>query len=262
MKVFYEKKTEPISVQKDRTLSSIPHLHNEIEIIYVAQGEACAYADHSISQLKTGDVFIAFPNQIHYYGNCTNGVYFVYILSPELIYGLKTQLDSFIPEKNTITAAAQQKSLLHHIDESYRNKRFTECAGYFNLFMAGIMDELPLTQVISSDHSTLRGILNYCAEHFTEEISLSTAADELHLNKFYISHLVNRKLNVGFSDYVTMLRVRAACDLLRESDKKIADISEDVGFGTIRSLNRSFRQVMKTTPLEYRNLHRNQSDFK
>ena len=33
---------------------------------------------------------------------------------------------------------------------------------------------------------------------------------------------------------------------------KIADISEDVGFGTIRSFNRSFKQIMKVSPAEYR----------
>ena len=33
---------------------------------------------------------------------------------------------------------------------------------------------------------------------------------------------------------------------------KISDISEYVGFGTIRSFNRAFRTVMGVTPVEYR----------
>ena len=33
---------------------------------------------------------------------------------------------------------------------------------------------------------------------------------------------------------------------------KISDISEYVGFGTIRSFNRAFRTVLGVTPVEYR----------
>ena len=68
------------------------------------------------------------------------------------------------------------------------------------------------------------------------------------------------KLN--FSDYINTLRVRRASRLLEKTDKKIADISEDVGFGSIRSFNRAFLDVMKMTPKEFRLTYRNQKDFK
>ena len=50
-----------------------------------------------------------------------------------------------------------------------------------------------------------------------------------------------------------MLRVNKACSLLDETDKKVIDISEEVGFGSLRSLNRSFLEIMGTTPIKYRN---------
>ena len=40
--------------------------------------------------------------------------------------------------------------------------------------------------------------------------------------------------------------------MLEDTETKISDISEDVGFGSIRSFNRAFKDTMNTTPLEYR----------
>ncbi len=94
--------------------------------------------------------------------------------------------------------------------------------------------------------------MDYCYHHFRDELSLETLSSELHFNKYYISHLINRKLNMRFNDYVNALRVDAACTLLSNTDNKIANISEDVGFGTIRSFNRAFRQQKQMTPLEFR----------
>ena len=39
----------------------------------------------------------------------------------------------------------------------------------------------------------------------------------------------------------------------KNTDKKIADISEEVGFGSIRSFNRAFLDIIKETPQKYRN---------
>ena len=67
---------------------------------------------------------------------------------------------------------------------------------------------------------------------------------------------MSRELRMGFSEYVNLLRVNRACDLLNDTDKKIADISEDAGFSTIRSFNRAFARHMNMTPIQYRKMLR------
>ena len=64
--------------------------------------------------------------------------------------------------------------------------------------------------------------------------------------------MINRKLNQNFNEYINNLRIAEACNLLRETNIKIADISEDVGFGTIRSFNRAFKQITGISPAVYR----------
>ena len=77
------------------------------------------------------------------------------------------------------------------------------------------------------------------------------------MSKYHISHLFNNKLGISFNTYINTLRINTACDLLEETDKKTTDISEEIGFGSIRSFNRAFLQIMDMSPLQYRKLVKN-----
>lgn len=263
--VIYENKSDPHSLQYQHILGAIKHLHKEIEIIYVVEGQATAYADRFCATLRTGDLFISFPNQVHYYENCKPGIYQVMILSPNIFFGLKSKFNDFLPEKN-IVHIAENEQLVKNIEKcfsasgEYRNTAIT---GYMNLLMSELMPQLTLKPRLQTNNSTLKCILDFCSAHYSEEITLENVAEELHLSKYYISRLLNNKISISFNDYINNLRIDEACALLIETDKKIADISEDVGFGTIRSFNRAFQRAMNMTPFQYRELQQNQSsDFK
>ena len=102
------------------------------------------------------------------------------------------------------------------------------------------------------DGTSLRAIISYCTEYFAENLSLSTLESELHLNKYYISHLFSTKLGLRFNDYVNSLRISYACDALRHNTASVTEIAAQVGFGTPRTFNRAFLKQMGCTPSEYR----------
>lgn len=262
MDIKFEKREQPISLANDFMLSPIPHMHNELEIIYVKKGKSMVYADNSCHTVESGDIFIAFPNQVHYYETIEQGSYLIIIASAELIYGQKKLLFNNNPENNIIAAQEGTVKLLSDMEACYSENRITECVGYLNIIIGRAISKFKLLPSHLTGNSTLRSILTYCDENFSEEISLDIVAAQLHINKYYISHLLHNKLALGFSDYIKMLRVREARTMLSESNKKIADISEEVGFGTIRSFNRAFREVMNMTPMEYRDLQNAQRDLR
>jgi AraC-like DNA-binding protein len=76
--------------------------------------------------------------------------------------------------------------------------------------------------------------------------------EELHLSKYYISHLFGDKLGIRFNDYINSLRISEACRLLRTSTLSVTEISDASGFGTLRTFNRAFMKQMGMSPSEYR----------
>lgn len=252
--VFVELKRTPLNFYRMERLSTRPHLHKEIELIYVVEGAADCYADRQCFPVSSGDVFIAFPNQIHYYLNSVPGEYYVFVTSVDALWGLKKLLYSHKPVQNALYEQQNTPiaALFKEICEQQGEYKETMQAGLLNQLMCRILDQLRLKPQIKCDDSTIHSILNYCTQKFTGEINLENVAEALHLNKYHISHLLNQKLGIGFSTYINTLRVDKACKQLAESGKNIADISEEAGFGSIRSFNRAFSQIMHMTPLEYR----------
>ena len=94
--------------------------------------------------------------------------------------------------------------------------------------------------------------MDYCARHYTEEISLEELARDLHMSKYYVSHIFSEQLNTGFIDYINTLRLSEACRYLESTENNVTEIGELVGFGSTRTFNRVFKSRYQVSPLEYR----------
>lgn len=254
MDIIYENRIRLIGYSVDKVLSPMVHLHKELEVIYVRQGKSVAYADKNSYMLNAGDMFITFPNQVHYYRTVQRGEYIVLIFSPDILYGISAEISKSIPDINCFSSSDDRelKDIFERIyaaDGEYKN---IAISGYLNVIMSRILPRLRLQTVNAENNSAFYNIIDFCTHNFKDDITLDLVSEKLHLSKYYISRLINKRLKQNFNEYINNLRISEACNLLRETDAKIADISEDVGFGTIRSFNRAFKLVMGVSPTEYR----------
>lgn len=256
---------EPVFYRSTQTqVTPIPHFHNDIEIIYAEQGEFTAHVDHKVVSVRQGQLLVSYPYQIHYYENCVPGTYRVILITPELLYGLSTVLRGQRPVDNVIDVDTESEiySYISAIFSATGENRRTIVAGYCHLLAVALLPMIETEPAPHSEDATLRHIMEFCQDNYQEDLTLDAVAAQVHLSKYYISRLFNQKLKLSFSDYINTLRVRRASRLLERTDKKIADISEDVGFGSIRSFNRAFLDVMKMTPMDFRQAYRNQKDLR
>ena len=60
-----------------------PHLHGAVEVFYFLEGETLAQCGTQKYRLGAGDLFIAFPNQIHGYEDSKNAYVFNMIIYPK-----------------------------------------------------------------------------------------------------------------------------------------------------------------------------------
>lgn len=252
MSVNFEKKNNKLSYSFNNTLTPQAHLHKDIEMIYIIDGESYAYINKKEYLLKTGDVFIAFPYQIHSYKTVVKGDFLIIIFSPEMLLSMEKLFLSNHPETNLIHdehVIDLIKKLLA-ADKSFFHNNIV--CGYLNIIMPNILKHIKLLPFIDINSSSISTIVNYCSEHYTEDLTLDIISENIHLSKYHISKVMNNTLNISFTEYINNLRIMNACDLLKNTDKKIAYIANEVGFGTIRSFNRAFYMIMGDTPTNYR----------
>jgi len=262
MQVVYENRNHELycrdSSRSGGTLGYRSHLHYQIELAIMFEGQTSITVDSSEYTVYGGDAFIVFPNQIHTFTTIQRENYILLKVNPDLVPELLSQFTSSVPRSNVIKDAAQDETLrslaMNISDVYYGDEPFKDAIlrGLVLVFLSRLLQKLELTDVQSGDYHVVGSIMNYCNENYQKPLSLSILAHDLHLNKYYISHIMSNKLNIGFNDYINSLRISGACRLLVKTDLTITEISESVGFNTLRTFNRAFSKQMGCTPSQYR----------
>lgn len=88
------------------------------------------------------------------------------------------------------------------------------------------------------------------------DLSLELVADELGINKSYLSRIINNELQKSFTDYVNEMRVEEAKSYLSHPDFKqytLLAIGLEAGFNSKSVFNSSFKKYTGMTPSEFRN---------
>lgn len=96
-------------------------------------------------------------------------------------------------------------------------------------------------------------VKEYINQHYMEDISLDSCADLSGTSSYTLSKSFNKILGINFIDYLTDLRMRKAKELLINTDMKIGDIAESVGYRH-SYFNRVFRRQAGVPPSQYRKM--------
>jgi two-component system response regulator YesN len=92
----------------------------------------------------------------------------------------------------------------------------------------------------------------YIQTHLQDELTLKQMSDYSNLSTSYFGVLFKQYTGKSFVNYVNQIRIDKAMEYLRNTDKKIYEIAEDVGFASLPYFNRVFKHVSSVTPNEYR----------
>jgi AraC-like DNA-binding protein/ligand-binding sensor protein len=88
----------------------------------------------------------------------------------------------------------------------------------------------------------------FIREHYKEPITLDQIARAAFTSKRNLTRVFTAETGMTVLEFIHRTRLEAACELLRNSDKKILDIAFECGFGSIQQFNRVFKKRMQTTP--------------
>lgn len=253
-----ETKDSPLYAQEGTGLSAEPHLHTHVELIYFLGGKSVCRADRTEQIATAGDIFIAFPNQIHSYRDIVRPPNYLLIFSPDICPDFSDIFRSGIPAEPVIRGADKSgrvKSILADIiSEKGKDEPFYETRrrAELMLVLCEIFPKLKIEKSRHYDENTLKRIISYCYENYRSDISLSSAAESLGISEYYISHVFNCKLNMGFKEYINALRISDACRMLKEDKLTITEVALECGFSTCRTFNRCFMATVGKTPSGYR----------
>lgn len=102
----------------------------------------------------------------------------------------------------------------------------------------------------------------YIRRNRNKRFSISQMAKEININSSYLSRYFSQKEHMTIQQYITLDRVKSACNMLAYSDYSITDISNYLCFSSQSHFSFKFKQIMSVTPSEYRKQKRNELKYK
>jgi transcriptional regulator GlxA family with amidase domain len=105
-----------------------------------------------------------------------------------------------------------------------------------------------------ADRRPLRDLQGWMADHLDENLSVAALAGRLAMSPRHFARVFRDEIGVTPARYVERQRVELARRLLETTDRSVEAIARDAGFGTVETLQRSFRRRVRTSPREYRRL--------
>lgn len=94
-------------------------------------------------------------------------------------------------------------------------------------------------------------VLEYLEEHI-KDASLENAAERVNLSAGYLSKLLKEKSGVGFSEYLLKIRMKKACEMLKDIRYKSYEIAYYVGYDNPKNFSRAFKAYYNISPTDYR----------
>jgi AraC-like DNA-binding protein len=89
----------------------------------------------------------------------------------------------------------------------------------------------------------------YAQQRLDQTITLEDAAGAAGLEKSYFSESFHRIEGIPFREWLCHLRIVKAVQMLKEKDYTIGQVAYSVGFTNLRTFQRAFKRVTRTTPL-------------
>lgn len=254
-----ESKKYPYFVKNMPGLGSTPHIHTHLELVYICHGHAIATADERSFEIGPGDLFLAFPNQIHFYRKLEPVNIYLVIFSGSIHPQLADLLEGRLPvcpvlKKEVLPAGiAEQLAEISRLSRSDSPYDRMTATGQLLTFLGQLLPLFSYRQA-PADHDSVKRILGYCMEHYTEPLTLDILSRELYLSKYYISHVFSGRMGISFPRFLGKLRTDHACRQLLK-DPRITRAAFDAGFSSVRTFNRVFAEEKGMTPREYIQKH-------
>jgi YesN/AraC family two-component response regulator len=107
----------------------------------------------------------------------------------------------------------------------------------------------------AEESSIVRRAKLYIEKHSGEKIQLSTVSRALNVSAYYFCRVFKSMSGMTFIEYLNRARIERAKMLLLNKHLRVKEIGFKVGFQSLTTFHRVFREVAGQSPTEYRRNH-------
>lgn len=202
----------------------------------VQTGETQAFEEliHQISNDFTENHYLSLKQLLHFeneYQIISNRWFKHYNISIKLSDDIEKRVNLFYDENGTFKL------------EKYKERKKRE----ISLFLKKVK-----RRTTQKNSSIIYEIEKYLQTNCDRDIKLQELSDQFFISREYISRKFKQVFNVSISDYLVKARMDKAKFLLRNSQLKIYEVADIIGYQDDKYFRKVFKKAVGITPNEYR----------
>ncbi|WP_414049244.1 AraC family transcriptional regulator [Macrococcus animalis] len=241
-----------------------PHLHTDLEIIYVLEGTLTVRLEQKTVTVEKGQFFLLNTCQLHEFISKETAQLLIIQFNTRSIEHLFPEINEILfdnaPVNHTLSPSLLQTYLtLSHSYFKEDELFHLSCQGYAILTLFELVKVVPYTQITSTERDNLLSrndrisrVSQYIQRNYNEKILLSELAQQENITTSYLSNFIKTHFGYTFQELVNFTRCEKAKHLLVNTKSNLLTISQNCGFSDVRYLNKSFKAMFGMTPQQYR----------
>lgn len=112
-----------------------------------------------------------------------------------------------------------------------------------------------MTHSQKENYKRINDAILFIEENLTDSLLLETIAEKAHFSPFYFHRLFKIIMGETPNQYIHRKRIeKAASFLIHRKEKSIQEISDELGFSSLSSFSRSFKNFYNVSPSEFKDM--------
>ena len=238
-----------------------PGVRNHYLIHYIISGKGIYEKNGRIFHLEAGDCFLVYPNEECMYQADDrepwdySWVGFAGVDAQPIINAA-----GFTPEEPVLRQLQNGDTLdrqIHHIYDLRGNTLASsvEMSGRLYTALACLLKNSDMRTVNNSYSDYVKAALDFMQSHYSYPISIQEVADYVGVSRSHLFRAFEQCLNQSPKEYLTSLRIEAACRMLDDTSLSVTVIANSLGFDNSLYFSKVFRKAMGCSPTEYAHRH-------
>lgn len=122
----------------------------------------------------------------------------------------------------------------------------------FDRFVIGLHEQINKQFDLNKNTQKISQAIEYIEQHYADDLNMAVVSNYISMNYSLFSYSFKQYTGSNFVNYLKDIRVREAKKLLAETDMKIIEISQKVGYDNEKHFMKIFKNTCGVTPTEYR----------
>ena len=100
--------------------------------------------------------------------------------------------------------------------------------------------------------SQISAALEYVRVEYMHMIRVEDLANVCHMSETHFRRVFEGCMNMSPVDYINLVRIQKACDLMKKANDSMDIVAQRVGFSTTSTFNRNFKKFLNTSPYQWK----------